>query len=113
MKNRAIKFGIIAGLLPHLFCCVLPVVLGIIGMIAPDLISDHELIPEDAEIWVFIFSGLMLILSWIMHFNTKDCNCEHCNSTKHHRFQRIFLICITIITVGGIVLHIISHHAHI
>jgi cytochrome c biogenesis protein CcdA len=109
MKNRAVKIGIIAGLLPHLFCCVLPVVLGIIGMIVPD-ITDHKIVPESAEIWLFIFSGLMLTLSWIMHFSRSDCDCEHCGATHHHRTQRIILIIITIITIAGIAIHLITHH---
>jgi hypothetical protein len=110
MKNHAVKIGIIASILPHLFCCVLPVVLGLIGMIAPDMISDHEIIPESAEKWVFIFSGLMLCLSWIMYFGHRNCNCNHCNSTHHHHTQRIILICITIFTIAGIVMHLITHH---
>ena len=109
MKNRALGFGIIAGILPHLFCCVLPVVLGIIGMIAPDF-ADHEIIPESAEIWLFVFSGLMLILSWIMYFNHDACECEHCIDTHHHRVQKVILICITVITIAGIVMHLIGHH---
>ena len=108
-KNRAIGLGIIAGILPHLFCCVLPVVLGIVGMVAPDF-ADHEIIPERAEIWLFIFSGLMLTLSWVMYFYNYDCNCEHCGETHHHRTQRIILIVITILTIAGIVAHIINHH---
>ena len=101
MKNKAVKVGIIAGILPHLFCCVLPVVLGIIGMVAPDF-ADHEIIPESAEIW--------LILSWVMYFNHDACNCDHCGETHHHRAQKIFLLCITVFTIGGIVMHLISHH---
>jgi len=109
MKNRAVKIGIIAGLLPHLFCCILPVVLGIIGMIAPD-IADHEIIPESAEIWLFIFSGIMLVLSWVMYFGNRHCDCDHCDATHHHRTQRIILIIITIVTIAGIVAHIATHH---
>lgn len=108
MKNRAVKLGIIAGILPHLFCCVLPVVLALIGMIAPDF-ADHEIIPESAEIWLFIFSGLMLVLSWIMYFSHKNCECDHCNATRHHKRQCIILICITIFTIFGIVAHLMSH----
>lgn len=108
-KNRAVKIGIIAGILPHLFCCVLPVVLGIIGMIAPD-IADHEIIPESAEIWLFIFSGLMLILSWITYFSNHNCDCDHCEETHHHRIQFLILICITIATVAGIAMHLVIHH---
>ena len=109
MKNHALGFGIVAGILPHLFCCVLPVALGLIGMVAPD-IADHEIISERAEIWLFIFSGLMLILSWIMYFSNKNCNCSHCDKNHHHHTQMIILICITIATIAGIVIHLISHH---
>lgn len=108
-KNRAIGLGIIAGILPHLFCCVLPVVLGIVGMVAPDF-ADHKIIPEQAEIWLFIFSGIMLTLSWVIYFHNHDCDCEHCGETHHHRTQRIILIVITILTIAGIVAHIINHH---
>lgn len=109
MKNKAIKFGIIAGILPHLFCCVLPVVLGLVGLVAPG-IADHELIPESIEKWVFVFSVLMLVLSWIMYFNNRDCKCPHCNETHHHRIQLIILICITVLSLFGIISHIVLHH---
>lgn len=108
-KNRAVGIGIIAGLLPHLFCCVLPVVLGIIGMVAPDF-ADHNIIPESAELWLFVFSGLMLCLSWFLYFNNHDCNCAHCAGTRHHNTQKIILIFITVLTIAGIVAHIITHH---
>lgn len=108
-KNRAIGLGVVAGLLPHLFCCVLPVVLGILGMIAPDF-ADHKIIPEWAEGWLFGFSILMLILSWILYFHNHDCGCEHCDKTHHHRTQMIILIIITIVTIAGIVAHMIVHH---
>ena len=109
MKNRALKYGIIAGILPHLFCCVLPVVLGLVGLVAPG-VADHEFIPESAEKWLFIFSGLMLALSWITYFNNRNCDCRHCDETHHHRVQMIILICITILTIAGIVTHLFLHH---
>lgn len=109
MKDRAVKIGIIAGILPHLFCCVLPVVLGMVGLIAPGAL-DYDFIPESAEKWLFVFSGLMLCLSWIMYFSNRDCKCEHCDATHHHRVQMIILVCITILTVAGIVAHLFLHH---
>ena len=109
MKNRAVKIGIIAGILPHLFCCVLPVVLGLVGLVAPGAL-ENDFIPESAEIWLFVFSGLMLCLSWIMYFGNRDCNCDHCDATHHHRVQMIILICITILTVAGIAAHLLLHH---
>ena len=109
MKNKAVHVGIIAGILPHLFCCVLPVVLGLIGLVAPG-VADHEIIPESAERWLFIFSGLMLILSWVLYFGNRDCECCHCNETHHHRIQLIILICITVLTISGITIHLFLHH---
>ena len=109
MKNRAVKIGIIAGILPHLFCCVLPVVLGLIGLVAPGAL-EHDFIPESAEKWLFVFSGLMLSLSWIMYFSNRECDCQHCDATHHHHVQMIILICITILTIGGIVAHLFLHH---
>ena len=92
-----------------MFCCVLPVVLGIIGMVAPDF-ADHEIIPENAEVWLFVFSGLMLVLSWVMYLNHDECKCEHCGETHHHRTQKIILICITVLTIAGSAAHLIGHH---
>lgn len=109
MKNRAVKIGIIAGILPHLFCCVLPVVLGLIGLVAPGVL-EHDFIPIGAEKWLFVFSGLMLLLSWIMYFSNRKCDCRHCDATHHHRVQMIILICITILTIGGIAAHLFLHH---
>ena len=109
MKNRAVKIGIIAGILPHLFCCVLPVVLGLIGLVAPGAL-EHDFIPIGAEKWLFVFSGLMLSLSWIMYFSNRECDCQHCDATHHHHVQMIILICITILTIGGIVAHLFLHH---
>ena len=56
MKNKAVKIGIIASILPHLFCCVLPIVLSVISLFAPE-IAHAEFIPHWFEPWLFVFSG--------------------------------------------------------
>ena len=64
MKNKAIKIGIIASILPHLFCCVLPIVLSLIGLFAPE-IAHTSFIPEEIEPYIFVFSAVMLPVEYI------------------------------------------------
>ena len=106
MKNKAVKIGIIASLLPHLFCCVLPIVLSIIGLIAPE-IAHTSFIPEWIEPWLFVFSALMLGLSWAL--TLQDCPCAECENEKSHKKQKIILFFITVIFIISVVLHIVSH----
>lgn len=105
MKNKAVKIGIIASLLPHLFCCVLPIVLSVIGLIAPE-ISHTDFIPEWIEPWLFVFSALMLGLSWVLTF--QDCPCAECEQDKHHKTQKIILAVITCIFIVSVFLHLFA-----
>lgn len=106
MKNKAIKIGIVASILPHLFCCVLPIGLSLIGLFAPE-IAHSSFIPEWIEPWLFVFSALMLGLSWVLVIH--DCPCAECDSEKSHKKQKIILSVITILFVISIILHIINH----
>lgn len=107
MKNKAVKLGIIASILPHLFCCVLPIVLSIIGLVAPE-ISHTSFIPEWIEPWLFVFSALMLGLSWVLVL--RDCPCAECDEDKSHKTQKIILSVISVFFVISILLHILSHN---
>ena len=106
MKNKAIKYGIIATLLPHLFCCVLPVALSLIGLFAPE-IAHTEMVPEWLEPWMFVFSALMLGLSWIL--TMRDCPCSECNEENSHKKQKIALGIITGLFIISVVLHLFAH----
>ena len=106
MKNKAVKLGIIASLLPHLFCCVLPIVLSVTGLVAPEL-SHTSFIPEWIEPWLFVFSALMLCLSWILVL--QECPCAECGEEKSHKRQKIIISIITLIFIVSVVLHLISH----
>ena len=109
MKNKAIKIGIIASILPHLFCCVLPIVLSIISLFAPEF-AHAEFIPHWFEPWLFVFSGLMLALSWFLVVRDCHCDCDHCHGNHGHRTQKIILGGITAIFIISIVLHLMAHH---
>lgn len=106
MKNRAVKIGIVASLLPHLFCCVLPIVLSLIGLFAPE-IAHTSFIPESIEPWLFVFSALMLGFSWMLIL--RDCPCAECDGDKAHKTQKIILSVITVVFVISIALHIFAH----
>ena len=58
-SKKAVRMGIIASLLPHLFCCVLPIVLSVVGLFAPEFAHAH-IMPEWLEPWLFVFSAGML-----------------------------------------------------
>ena len=78
MKNKAVKIGIIASLAPHLFCCVLPIVLSVVSLFAPEF-AHTSILPAWIEPWLFVFSALMLGLSWVLVVRYCHCNCDHCH----------------------------------
>jgi len=106
MKNKAVKLGIIASILPHLFCCVLPIVLSVVGLFAPE-IAHASFIPQWLEPWIFVFSALMLGFSWTLVW--QDCPCAECGDEKSHRVQKIMLSIVTLLFVISVVLHIMAH----
>ena len=109
MKNKAIKIGIIASILPHLFCCVLPIVLSVISLFAPEF-AHAEFIPHWIEPWLFVFSGLMLALSWYLVLRDCRCDCDHCHGNQNHRIQKVILMAITIIFIISVILHWCTAH---
>lgn len=109
MKNKATKIGIIATILPHIFCCGIPMILALVGLIAPDAAHFH-ILPHWMEPWLFVFSGAMLVLSWYLILRDCRCKCDCCNSKKAHRRQKIILGIITAAFVISLALHILSHH---
>jgi len=106
MKNKAVKLGIIASVLPHLFCCVLPIILSLIGLFAPE-IAHSSFIPKWIEPYLFVFSALMLILSWVLI--GRDCPCAECESENTHKKQKIVLSIVTVLFCISILLHILNH----
>ena len=111
MKNKAVKIGIIASILPHLFCCVLPIVLSLVGLFAPEF-AHSEIVPHWVEPWLFGFSGLMLCVSWYLVLRDCKCECEHCHDDHghSHRTQKIIVAVITVIFIISLILHLIAHH---
>ena len=109
MKNKAVKIGIIATIAPHIFCCGLPMLLAIIGLVAPDAAHFH-LLPHWLEPWLFVFSGILLCLSWYMVLRDCSCSCKDCSNKSSHKTQKIILTIITVIFIVSLVLHLTASH---
>lgn len=108
MKNKAVKIGIIATIAPHIFCCGLPLLLAIIGVFAPDMAHMH-ILPHWLEPWLFVFSGVMLGVSWWMVGRDCRCTCEHCDGAGSHRTQKILLGVISVVFFISIIVHLLAH----
>lgn len=108
MKNKGVKLGVIAAIVPHIFCCGIPMVLAVLGVIAPDFAHFHVL-PHWLEPWLFVFSGIMLAISWWLVLRDCRCSCDCCGGGHSHRIQRVVLIVATVITIISFFMHIFSH----
>ncbi len=90
--QRTLNVTILATETSHIFCCVLPTVfslagllagIGLIGAIPPGIEALHDII-HDWELPIIITSGLVLALGWWVHDYAQkiDCHdgengCEH------------------------------------
>ena len=109
MKNKAVKLGLIATIAPHIFCCGVPMALAIVGLIAPDAAHFH-ILPHWLEPWLFVFSGIMLGISWWLVMRDCRCECSHCGGGTSHKTQKIILGIISVAFVISLILHLLSHH---
>lgn len=109
MKNKAVNIGIVATILPHIFCCGLPIALSIIGLIAPDVAHFH-ILPHWMEPWLFVFSGIMLAIAWYLVLRDCVCECDKCDNPKSHNVQKIILGVISALFIASIILHLLTHH---
>ncbi|MCM1293989.1 MAG: hypothetical protein NC311_00300 [Muribaculaceae bacterium] len=109
MKNKAVKIGIVASILPHIFCCGLPIVLSIISLFAPEAAHHNTIIPDWIEPWIFVASAGMLGLSWVLVMRDCRCACDHCHGNNTHKLQKIILTVITVIFIASVLLHVAMH----
>lgn len=99
LANLRKHFGwaVLLSELSHVFCCVLPTIVTILGMlanigligVAPGFITEvHETI-HAYEIQIIVFSGLMVVLGWGVHLASREVDCHDtgcvhppCSGTK-------------------------------
>ncbi len=107
-KSHLFNFGAIMLIAPHLFCCVLPAVSAILGLVAPVGHSGFHLIPHRFMPIIFIFSGVFILISASILFTKKcPCECSECsNEHKNHLWQKIFLGVSTLLYIIGFIVYI-------
>ena len=104
-KDNILSFGVVALMTPHLFCCVLPVVLATLSLIAPVEDAVH-IVPHSWEPWLLAASGMMLAMSWF--FVVRKCGCEReCCRGRRHRIQKIVLWTATAIFAIGLIIRVL------
>lgn len=91
----------------HIFCCGIPLTLAILSGVFGVAINipffdEHE----HTEIFIFTFSAILLIISYILYFRSKDC----CHTHKKRKFyNKIILIVATVIFIASSIIHLIGH----
>lgn len=89
--QRTIFWTIVASESTHIFCCVLPTIfslaglltgLGMIVTIPGWMTSIHETI-HGWEIPVIIFSAVMLVFGWVLYFISRKIDCVEDAGCRH------------------------------
>jgi hypothetical protein len=105
-----LNFGVIAATAPHLLCCVLPIVLAGLSLVAPanDAAALH-LIPDEWMPWLLGLSGVMLAGSYYLVWRRHcDCKCGACN-VHGHKTQKVILIMATMLFIISAGIHFLNH----
>ncbi len=87
MANLHKHFGwaVLASELSHVFCCVLPTIVTIMGVLssaglmagAPEFIENiHDSI-HHYEVPIIVFSGVMVALGWVFHLSSRTVDCHN------------------------------------
>lgn len=120
--NKALSIAVILSETSHVFCCVLPVVVsamsllagaGVISFMPAILVELHDAI-HAYEIPLIMFSGIVLLLGWGLHWlsmkmDCHDTGCCHgpCGPVKN-KSSRILKIA-TILFVVNVSIYMLVH----
>jgi len=130
--QKFLNFTVLATETSHVFCCVLPTVfsiagllagVGLIGAIPPGIESLHDIV-HDWEMPIIAASGVILLLGWLVYFYAQkiDCHeggCAHgpCEPSKK-RSSKVLKIA-TVLFVVNVSIYFFVHrpidqqnHAH-
>ena len=116
--------GIIAQL-SHVFCCVLPTLFSVMSFLAgvgllaampTGLMALHEAM-HSYESPIIIFSGLMIVTGWVLHFiaigldcRSTGCGHEPCKPKKK-RSEKVLVVA-SLIFIVNISIYMAWHNVH-
>lgn len=108
LSEKIAFFAPLLAIFMHFFCCGIPITLALLsGVFGVYLNIPFLEENEHAEIYIFIFSGALLILSYFLYFRSKEC----CHTHKKRKFyNKIILIVATVLFFASALIHILGHY---
>lgn len=82
--KRHLGLAVLVSELSHVFCCVLPTLVTVLGALAnlglasaaPGFILEiHEFL-HAYEMPIVVFSGVMVVMGWMIHLGTRSVDCH-------------------------------------
>jgi len=123
--QKSLNWAVIASEGMHIFCCVLPTLFSLLGLLAglgvvaalpPSMIAFHDFM-HDWEIPMIATSGAVLLLGWavVIYSQKMDCHSTGCAhgacAPKKSRANMILKIA-TILFVVNVVIYFGVHRSH-
>ncbi len=109
LKHKSVTFFTLFSTTGTLICCALPIIFVTLGMGAT-VVAMTSAFPflvtlTHYKIWVFVFSGLMLLVSgWLMFRSGRSCPADrelaHACNTAHKWNKRIYWSSVVIWSTG-------------
>ncbi|MDR1693868.1 MAG: hypothetical protein LBR70_01555 [Lactobacillaceae bacterium] len=98
----------IAAIFMHTFCCGIPLALAVLsGVFGVAVNIPFIEKSETSEIFVFVFSAILLGISYVLYFRSKDC----CHTHKKRKFyNKIILIAATALFAISAIIHLIGYY---
>jgi len=99
--------GIWIGLLPHLFCCVMPSVLLVVNFVLGTSMALHvTLFDHNLMDWLFYASGVLVVATFYMQYH-------HANEHATSPIERRILWITTTLYVISLIAHLSEHASNI
>lgn len=120
--QRHLGWAVLASELSHVFCCVLPTLVTVLGALAniglvtfaPHIIMDVHRFLHEYELSIIGFSAFMVAIGWIIHLaSTKvDCHdtgCVHPPCTPQKNNNARILIIATLLFAANLIVYFGIH----
>lgn len=111
-QSKIIESSAFLSIFPHLFCCGIPLALSILssfGIYLPMPSFIEKIEQKNLEIYIFLFSGALLALSFYIYLHGKQNHCqkECCHDHKSEKTSKIVLSLALSIYLANLIYHIL------
>ena len=121
-KHKIVFWGILATEISHIFCCVLPMLFSLAGLLTtlglvvvmPDWLDHLHHVMHEWEIPAIALAGIMVALGWGLHFYSykEDCHdhgCHHKPCTPRKKAAAKILIFASFLFVVNMLIFLFFH----